>query len=229
MTKHAAARQRRGLLRSESKRGFAVPISRYSTFFLEEVEISALAAIHVSYPMHAACSENRFRSEAYPLAALLGDASLTFEAGNAGELFFRVTLTDRDGKVRTHSVFAPNRVHVDCIGATHVSPTGWLRIGGDGVGERLETDYESLFEAAVQEVISHEWGDEEPYFDELRTDGFRLGKRRSPCGKRCTRISISRCPNTFRRSAVANQGILPCSRARSFRRSDMPIQRRRCG
>jgi hypothetical protein len=63
-------------------------------------------------------------------------------------------------------VFAPNRVHLDLIGETNVSPTGWFRIDGES-GERLETDYERLFASAMSAVSSFDWGSEEPYFEEL--------------------------------------------------------------
>lgn len=136
-------------------------------FFLEEVELADVTGIKVVYPVRALCPENRFRLEAYPLSALVGDASLTFEPGKEGEFFYRVTLTGRTGESRTHAVFAPNRVHADFTGGTLVSPTGWVRPGDSGLGERLETDYEALFETAVRVVASHEWGGEAPYFEEL--------------------------------------------------------------
>lgn len=153
-------------------------------FFLEEVEIETLATIHVLYPVHAACSEHRFRSETYPLAALVGDARLTFEAGTQSDFFYRVMLKHKDGTIRTHSIFAPNRVHVDCIGARHVSPTGWVRIGDEEAGERLETEYEALFEAAIQAVISHQWREQEPYFEELNVAvSLPIEDRRLPVGE----------------------------------------------
>jgi len=135
-------------------------------FFLEEVDLGELAELHVVYPIHASCPENRFRLEAYPLAALVGDAKLTFEKGAEGDFFYRVTLTGKNGEIRTHSVFAPNRVHADFTGGTLLSPTGWIHVDG-APGERLETDYEALFQAAVDAVASHDWGREEPYFEEL--------------------------------------------------------------
>lgn len=152
-------------------------------FFLEEVDIVSLAAIHVVYPMHPICHVDRFRSETYPLAALVGHAALTFEAGTQDDLFYQVRLRHRNGKISAHSVFAPNRVHVDSIGVTHVSPTGWIRIGGTSPGERLQTDYEALFEAAVQAVATHEWSSGEPYFEELNIAvTFPSEDRRLPVG-----------------------------------------------
>lgn len=134
-------------------------------FLLEEVDLGELSALHVVYPVHEACPKNRFLLEAYPLAGLVGDARLTFEAGTE-DAFYAVTLTAREGSTRTHKVFAPNRLHADFIGETLLSPTGWLNLG-DGTGERLETDYEILFTSAVEAVAAHDWGTKEPYFDEL--------------------------------------------------------------
>lgn len=136
-------------------------------FFLEEVDVVSLAAVHVVYPLHPLCRVDRFRCETYPLAALVGTAALTFEAGTQKDLFYQVTLTYMNGSASGHSVFAPNRAHVDSIGLTHLSPTGWLRIEETSPGERLQTDFETLFEAAVQAVAAHEWSGEEPYFEEL--------------------------------------------------------------
>ncbi|RWK11046.1 peptidase M14 [Mesorhizobium sp.] len=153
-------------------------------FFLEEVDIASLSAIHVIYPMHSICHVDRFRSETYPLAALVGKVALTFEAGTQEDLFYQVRLGHKDGYTSAHSVFAPNRVHVDTIGVTHVSPTGWIRIDGASPGERLQTDYEMLFEVAVQAVAAHEWGREEPYFEELNIAvALPTEDRRLPVGQ----------------------------------------------
>lgn len=134
-------------------------------FLLEEVDLDNLSALHIVYPVHTACPKNRFLLEAYPLAGLVNEARLTFEAG-VEDAFYALTLTAKDGSIETHKVFAPNRLHTDFIGETLLSPTGWLSLDG-GTGERLETDYELLFVSAVEAVAAHEWGTKEPYFDEL--------------------------------------------------------------
>ncbi|APG86935.1 peptidase M14 (plasmid) [Sinorhizobium americanum CCGM7] len=135
-------------------------------FFLEDVDISTLNAITVVYPRHPDCSENRFLCETYPLAALVGETTLAFEAGECGEFTYRAILTDKNGISSIHSVLAPNRVHLDACGATRVSPTGWIRIGNK-TDERLKTDYETVYEATLQAITSFDWGQTEPYFDEL--------------------------------------------------------------
>ena len=134
--------------------------------FLEEIDLTGVDAIDIRYPVHANAPANRFRLEAYPLAALVGDTAITFTPRDDAEFVYDVVLT-RSGEVQTLKVLAPNRVHVDVVGETNVSPTGWLRIDGDDAGERLETDYERLFHEAVAAVVSHDWGQNEPYFEEL--------------------------------------------------------------
>ena len=134
--------------------------------FLEEINLDGVDSIEVGYPVHANAPANRFRLEAYPLAALVGDAKIGFIARKDDALHYYLTLK-RGDRTETLKVLAPNRVHSDIVGETNVSPTGWFRLAGDMTGERLETDYERLFEAAIKAVASHDWGNEEPYFEEL--------------------------------------------------------------
>lgn len=134
--------------------------------FLEEIDLVGVEAIEVRYPVHANAPSNRFRLEAYPLAALVGDAGIAFVPREDGAFFYDVTLT-RAGRTETLKVFAPNRLHADIVGEMNVSPTGWFRLQGDDIGERLETDYECLFGAAIQAVADQDWGTQEPYFEEL--------------------------------------------------------------
>ncbi|WP_296066690.1 M14 family metallopeptidase [uncultured Agrobacterium sp.] len=134
--------------------------------FLEEINFDGVDAIEVRYPVHENAPANRFRLEAYPLAALVGDAKLDFIARKDDAFHYDVTLS-RNGKTETLKVLAPNRVHTDIVGETNVSTTGWFRLAGDASGERLETEYEQLFEAAIHAVANHGWGNDEPYFEEL--------------------------------------------------------------
>jgi hypothetical protein len=134
-------------------------------FFLEEVDLNGVDKIEVRYPVHPAAPENRFRLEAYPLAGLVGKAEITFLPSGDETLFYDVTL-QRAGRPETHRVLAPNRVHQDAVDETNLSPTGWLQQAGEE-GERLETEYEALFEAAISAIAGHGWGAEEPYFEEL--------------------------------------------------------------
>jgi hypothetical protein len=133
--------------------------------FLEEIDLEGVTSIEVRYPLHADAPANRFRLEAYPLAALVGDADVAFIARDDDELVYDVTLT-RNGQTETLKIQAPNRVHTDAVGETNLSPTGWISRDGT-TGERLETDYERLFSLAIDAIANHDWVNEEPYFEEL--------------------------------------------------------------
>jgi len=140
-------------------------------YFLEEMDCSTLAAVTVSYPVHPQASPRRFLLEAYPLAGLLPDCKLEFVPGN-DPLHYQLALTLRDGSHMQASVFAPNRIHLDHIGATLLSPTGWLHARMQpALVARLDsaqqTDYEQLFELIVQTVKQHPWPVQEPYFERL--------------------------------------------------------------
>lgn len=133
--------------------------------FLEEIDLDSVEAIEVHYPVHANAPANRFRLEAYPLAALVGEAKIDFIARNDGDFHYDVSLK-RGEQIESVTVLAPNRVHTDIVGEINVSPTGWLKLGGQP-GERLATDYEKLFDAGIKAIADHAWGDQEPYFEEL--------------------------------------------------------------
>lgn len=135
--------------------------------FLEEIDLAGVAAIEIGYPVLPHTFENRFRLEAYPLAALVGEREIRVFPRTDESPDYSVTLTGSDGRVRQCCVRAPNRVHVDVTGEENLSPTGWYASGADDIGERLETDYETLFEAAVAAVWEHDWGAAEPFFEEL--------------------------------------------------------------
>lgn len=138
-------------------------------FFLEEVDCSQLKTISIGYPAHEACAPNRFLLETYPLTKLVGAAEVTFHATNQADFTYQVHLTTLDGQTLSHAVFAPNRTHLDSIGETLLSPTGWLKINhqGEMSSERFETDFEQLFHGTINAIATHAWGDTEPYFDEL--------------------------------------------------------------
>jgi hypothetical protein len=145
-------------------------------YFLEEVARDQLASVTVRYPVHPRALPGRFMLEAYPLAALLGDAPLTFVPGT-DDLHYQVALTFRDGSRRDELVFAPNHEHPGLAEVTHLSPTGWLRVRREPgaapvIDEREETMFEALFARAIVAVRSHEWPAQEPFFErlEIRVD-----------------------------------------------------------
>lgn len=140
-------------------------------YFLEEIDFSNLAAVTVRYPVHSLASPRRFLLEAYPLAGLLPDCALEFAPGSE-ELNYELTLTLKNGRQRQATVFAPNRSHTGCTGATLLSPTGWLRLqrptsAGPGIDAAEPTDYERIFEQIIDTVGRHAWPPHEPYFERL--------------------------------------------------------------
>ncbi len=135
--------------------------------FLEEIDLQDVNAIEIRYPVHPDAPENRFRLEAYPLAAMVGNREIAFVARADSEFHYDVLLKTDAGGERRWKVPVPNRVHIDAAGETSVSPTGWLVRDGNAAGERLLTDYEELFEATIAAITRYDWGATEPYFEEL--------------------------------------------------------------
>lgn len=139
-------------------------------FFLEEADLDGLAAATVRYPVHPLARPNRYTLEAYPLADLLGAAALRFEAGTA-ELHYQVELQYRDGRQQQARVFAPNATVRADDGTPLLSPTGWLRVrdaaGSLTADAPCRTEYQAAFEAVVQAVRGHDWGERTPHFERL--------------------------------------------------------------
>jgi hypothetical protein len=137
-------------------------------FFLEEVDIASLAHIEIGYPVHPDAAPSRFLIEAYPLAALVGDADISFHA-NELDLVYDVRLVTKGGASTIHHVFAPNVAEKDHVGTIVLRCCGWRRSADtSNAGERLKTDFETLFLAAIDAVKTHSWERNEPYFDRLR-------------------------------------------------------------
>ncbi|MDR6666558.1 M14 family zinc carboxypeptidase [Rhizobium sp. 1399] len=130
-------------------------------FFLEELHIPSLAKVEIGYPVHPAADPQRFLIEAYPLAALVGDAEVAFHA-NTLDLTYDIKLTTKAGETKTYTVFAPNVVEDDHVGTPVLRCCGWHK------GERLKTDFEIMFLAAVDAVKQQTWERKQPYFDRLR-------------------------------------------------------------
>ncbi|MCZ3376937.1 M14 family metallopeptidase [Rhizobium sp. AG207R] len=135
--------------------------------FVEEIDLHDVNAIEIRYPVHPSAPENRFRLEAYPLAAMVGNRKITFTARADSDFHYDVLLKNKAGEDCQLKVLAPNRVHIDAAGETSVSPTGWLVPDGNAAGNRLATDYEQLFEETIAAVTHFDWGAREPYFEEL--------------------------------------------------------------
>ncbi|MGY5804733.1 M14 family metallopeptidase [Rhizobium sp. LEGMi12c] len=137
------------------------------TAFIEEIDLRDVDAIEIHYPVHPNAPDNRFRLEAYPLAAMVGDRKITFIARADGDFHYDVLLKSNAAGERRLTVLVPNRIHIDAAGETSVSPTGWIVRDGNATGERLATDYEQLFEETIGAITHFDWGASEPYFEEL--------------------------------------------------------------
>lgn len=140
--------------------------------FQEEVDAAGLARATVRYPVHGKASARRFSLESYPLADMLAGVELRLEARPAADTTpcYEVELHWRDGRSRTDSVFAPNRVHTDLLGNEMLSPCAWLRVGGGaeiGTDGAMSSDYEEVFALAMRTLHAHEWPATEPYFERL--------------------------------------------------------------
>ncbi|MDR6903467.1 M14 family metallopeptidase [Rhizobium miluonense] len=135
--------------------------------FIEEIDLQDVDTIEIRYPVHPNAPDNRFRLEAYPLAAMVGNREIIFVARADSDFHYDVLLKGNAGRERRLQVLAPNRVHIDAAGETSVSPTGWLMRNGNAAGDRLATDYEQLFEETINAVTHFDWGASEPYFEEL--------------------------------------------------------------
>ncbi len=122
-------------------------------------------AIRVALPSHPAAPPERFRLEAYPLAALVHAATLDFTPGG-GALTHTVTV---DGTAT--EVFAPNRLRTDHLGQAALTPCGWLRAwGADGATLEdgpIETEYEAAFAAIMAALAAHSFPATTPFFEVL--------------------------------------------------------------
>ena len=102
---------------------------------------------------------------------MLPGCKLEFLAG-ADDLHYRLALALKDGQRLQARVHAPNRIHIDHLNATLLSPTGWLRVtAGAGNAERIDaaqqTDYEQVFKQVLSTVRQHPWPAQQPYFERL--------------------------------------------------------------
>lgn len=166
------ASYRRSMERRFAERGIDARIrSAYKPllhFFLEEADLGGLARARISYPVRPECDGDRFLMETYPLAALLKNCELSFSPRVGDGLSYEAELSYADGRSERRTVFAPNRLKVDHLGETTLSPSGWMRHGiGEGMDGPLETEYEALYSAAMESVAAYGWTDAEPFFGTL--------------------------------------------------------------
>lgn len=117
----------------------------------------------IRLPCHADAASERFVLEAYPLAALMavppvfvsGDALLDYVLGDGSR------------------VLAPNRVRIDAHGRRQLACCGWLRVWRGGrleIDERLETEFETVFDAVIACAARHAWPAAGPLFPTLHIE-----------------------------------------------------------
>ena len=140
--------------------------------FIDNVDCARLRSAHVRYPQAQTGPAQRFRLEAYPLAALLPEGALVLETRADALPCYDLDLLLQGGERIQQQVWVPNRTHTDATGADALSPTGWLRVGTQaGAADLLDcaeaTDYEQAFDQIMQAVRSHPWPAQEPYFERL--------------------------------------------------------------
>lgn len=130
--------------------------------FIEERPAGS-GLLTVELPSHEAAPAGRFKLEAYPLAALVGDAELAFVPGREA-LSYRV----RAGEGPWVEVVAPNRLCTDHLGNSVLTPCGWLRVR-DAAGAvvedgPIETEYETVFHRVMAAIAGHRWPQTPPFF-----------------------------------------------------------------
>ncbi len=144
-------------------------------FFLEELDRSALLRVQVEYPRHPLSIQNRFLLEAYPLTELFPDIDMRFREAAETEprSYYRIALSYVD-RTEEHRVFAPNVVQPDFLGSLVYTPSAWLTVAALGgkalpapIDEPVVAEYQQAYQAVMQAVTEHAWGNAEPYFDRL--------------------------------------------------------------
>jgi hypothetical protein len=139
-------------------------------FFLDEVHAEGLQRVRIVYPCHAACVANRFLLEAYPLTDLFPDVDVAFTQAieTSTESYYQVKLVYND-RAEDHRVFAPNVLGQDFLGLNVYAPSAWLKVKNHGQisSTAIQADYQQVYQAVMDVVDKHDWGQTEPYFDRL--------------------------------------------------------------
>jgi hypothetical protein len=134
--------------------------------FLEDSALQNPSRVSITV---AESALQRLKVEAYPLAALLGGASLEFLSTT--EQPVSEVVVSLNGVC--HELFVPLRADF--------SPTAWLRLWqGDTLLEDgpLHSDYQAAFEAVLVAVADHTWPEAAPYFEVLQIDIAIVGIER---------------------------------------------------
>jgi len=141
-------------------------------FFRDLGDTTVYKQVHIAYPHSPHAVENRFKLEAYPLAALLNNVVFSPKAAD-DTLYYDVTLTRADGAETQHQVFCPNRLITDWGGLPALTPCGWLRVVRDGkliADHAIQTEFEALFHAGMTAISQLPLPQSVPFFRELHLD-----------------------------------------------------------
>ncbi|QEI08875.1 peptidase M14 [Pigmentiphaga aceris] len=143
--------------------------------FLEEIDHAGLTAVTVQYPRHDHAIPTRFLLESYPLQSMFADIAWTVVPGPVEHedraLRYQLDLHYADGRIEKRDVLAPNVRCVDHVGQAQISPAGWVCVSNCAdeadIDQAWPTEAEGVFEAVVQAVQTHSWGNEEPFFERM--------------------------------------------------------------
>lgn len=138
-------------------------------YFLEDAPLNeTIETITIHYPAHPTdANSRRFLLEAYPLAGILNQYSVTFHAKSAADNLYEIVFCHHSGEIQVEHVFAPNRLHQDHTQSQIYSPCGWLKYS-DQEQQVLQTEIEQLFEQLIAQLHAWPWPEQEPYFETLR-------------------------------------------------------------
>ncbi|ANY16997.1 peptidase M14 [Bordetella pseudohinzii] len=139
--------------------------------FLEDIDRHDVLEADICYPVLAGVAPERFLLEAYPLADLLPGLRFLPQAQQDGPAVYTAVLRRRSGAVQTCRIEAPNTWSRDHQGLAALSPSAWLRLAGpDGAAladQAERAEYRQIFDAAMDTLAAHPWGQDEPYFERL--------------------------------------------------------------
>lgn len=133
-------------------------------------------AVRVMCPTHPAAAPRRFELEAYPLAALVAKwwpgAEFTLQsAPETNALPVYEVVVEFPDDTHTLEIVAPNHSVTTAADRAAFTPTGWYQernAAGELVSEgQLETDYEQLFQLAMEAVTKQQWSGPGPHFSRL--------------------------------------------------------------
>ncbi|MEO1017514.1 MAG: M14 family zinc carboxypeptidase [Pseudomonadota bacterium] len=145
--------------------------------FLEEIDLGGIDDIEIRYPVVEGNEAERFRLEAYPATALVGNRAVHLTpadvAGPDDLPTYELTLRGNTGDARRIDVAAPNVSTTDPMGHKVMASTGWIQITGaaDPIGnidQAFQTDQELAFARAIEILRAYPTDGGEPYFDRLQ-------------------------------------------------------------